>query len=935
MSAPAAVSARAAAREVLRGLLARAYVPASTYRLQLTKDFGFRSAAELAGYFRELGTGALYFSPYFKSAGGNGYAVVDPAVLNRDLGGPRDFDALCERLAAAGLGHIADIVPNHMGISGNPYWWDVLERGQESAYASFFDIDWNPPKEELRGKVLLPVLEDFFGKVLEAGLIGLGFDGVRFFLSYRSMRFPVAPASLPWLLSRAGADGLPARRIAARCLAVFNGRRGRPESFDLLEGLLDRQFYRLSHWRAASDEINYRRFFNFNDLVAVRTEEPEVFELTHRLIFRLLDEGKVQGLRIDHPDGLYDPPGYFARLQDGWLRRRLARAGVGEADATAVLFEDEFRGCVPLFVVAEKILDRREGLREDWRVSGTVGYDFLNALNGLFVDRSNEAAVGEAYRKFIGRDKDVAELSYDAKRLFLRTYLAGEIEALGHRLDALSENSRDFRDFTRRSLTAAVREVIACFPVYRTYVGPLDRSPAQGDRRYIGVALAKARRAAPELGSGVFDFLEDVLLLRIESRVRPDQRPLYRDFVLRFQQLTAPVMAKGIEDTVFYIDHRLISLNEVGGSPAHFGETVPEFHRMNAERAERWPGSMTAGSTHDTKRSEDARLRLHALTELPEEWRRQAARWTILNERHKTLLGTTLEPDRDTEYFIYQTLLSAWPDREITEHAAFVERVRAYVKKSVREAKRRTDWLNPDGEYEEAVDAFLRRILSRGADNRFLRAFGPFQRRLAALGKLNSLSALTLRLGSPGPFDLYQGDELWNYRLTDPDNRAPADFERRVSALAELRRLLDSRRPRAVIVRGLLARPEDGLIKLHLTREGLLARRRDPDAFLRGTYEPLASCGSRADQLVGFARAYDGRVVVAAGARFFGRLPPGEGVWRGSGFVLPKSCRAREFRDAYTHRRVRAVSSGGRAILPAAELFSVLGAALLTGSDDH
>ncbi|MBI3289310.1 MAG: malto-oligosyltrehalose synthase, partial [Elusimicrobia bacterium] len=779
----------------------------------------------------------------------------------------------------------------------------------------------------------LPAVEDFFGKVLEAGLIRLVFEKNRFVIAYRDMRFPIAKASWPFIVERAGAALRPGGRLIARCLAAFNGRAGDPSSFDSLEKLLDLQVYRLAHWRAASDEINYRRFFNFNDLAALRAEDAKVFEFCHRLVFELLQEGKIQGLRIDHPDGLYDPPEYFSRIQDGYLRRLLQRASVAPGDAAAVLAEEEFRSSVPVYVVAEKILDRRESLPEDWRVRGTVGYDFLNALNGIFIDKSAESGVDAAYEHFIGRKKNVAELVYAAKRLFLETYLAGEIEALGHRLDALSETSRHHRDFTRRSLTAAVREAIAHFPVYRTYVSPRRRSPSECDRRYIGVALAKARSAAPGLGAAVFDFLEDVLLLRLEPRVRPERRPLYRDFVLRFQQLTAPVMAKGLEDTAFYIDHRLISLNEVGGGPSHFGESVPEFHRLNRERARRWPGSLTASSTHDTKRSEDVRMRIDAISEIPSDWKIEASRWAILNERHKTLIGDVLEPDRDTEYFIYQTLLGAWPDGspDAAEREEFVERIRAYVKKSVREAKRRTDWLNPDGEYEEAVDRFLVGVLELDEDNSFLKAFLPFQRRVSELGKLNSLSALALRLGAPGAVDVYQGDELWNYRLTDPDNRRPVDFERRRTALAALAALSEGR-PRLDVARELLARKDDGLVKMFVLREGLRQRRRSPDLFLRGSYEPLKPTGPRESHVVGYFRESAGQSLIAAGARFFSRLrPAGPGGWRGTALLLPVRCAARSFRDVFTNHRVRPVTFAGRLQIPAEELFPVFGAALLVG----
>ncbi|MBI2385068.1 MAG: malto-oligosyltrehalose synthase [Elusimicrobia bacterium] len=937
MTAVTAAGAREAARRILRAELAAAYMPASVYRLQLTPRTGFRRAAELTGYLRDLGIHALYFSPYFKTAAGsaNGYAVTDPTALDPGLGSERDFDALCARLSEAGLGHVADIVPNHMGIAENPYWRDVLEHGRRSRFAGFFDIDWDPPKAALRGRILLPVLEDYFGKVLEEGLIRLVHADGRFSIAYRNLSFPLAPSSLSYLYERAGAVGPAASRRAARCLAAFNGRKGVPASFDLLEGLLDLQVYRLAHWRAASDEINYRRFFNFNDLAAVRSEKPEVFELFHRLVFRLLEEGKVQGLRIDHPDGLYDPPGYFARLQEGWLRRRLERAGIPPEEAAAALSEEEFREAAPLFVVAEKILDRREPLRDDWRVRGTVGYDFLNSLNGLFVDRAGEAAMDAAYEHFIGRRKDVAALVYAAKRLFLETYLAGEIEALGHRLSELAESNRAYRDFTKRSLTAAVREAIACFPVYRTYIAPRARFPSESDRRYIAAALARARGAAPDLGSGVFDLLEDVLLLRAEPRADPERRAAFRDFVLRFQQLTAPVMAKGLEDTAFYIDHRLVSLNEVGGDPRRFGESAPEFHRLNQERARRWPGSLAAATTHDAKRSEDVRLRIDALSEVPAAWKTEAARWAGHNERHKTLLDGALEPDRDTEYFIYQTLLGCWPDDERrADGADFAERVRAYVKKSVREAKRRTDWLRPDGEYEEAVDRFLRNILSRGEDNAFLKVFSPFQRRISALGKRSALSALTLRLASPGPVDVYQGDELWNYRLTDPDNRLPVDFERRAAALAGLRRLLAEGRPRVEVVRELAARMDDGRVKMFLLREGLRLRRRAPDLFLKGAYEPLKVRGPREKHVVAFLRRRGGRVLIAAGARFFDRLPEEPGAWHGTFVALPRSFRAGSLRDAYTHRRVRPVLARGGLAIPAQELFPVIGAAMLVGGHE-
>jgi (1->4)-alpha-D-glucan 1-alpha-D-glucosylmutase len=969
--APPRESARRLAREALRA----AWTPASTYRLQLTPAFGFREAAALAPYLRELGVGAAYFSPWFQTAPGdpNAYAVTDPASVSRELGGEAGFDRLCGALQEAGLGHLADIVPNHMGVARNAYWDDVLERGPSSPYAHFFDVDWTPVKGELAGKVLLPVLEDFYGRVLEAGLLRLGFEDGRFHVEYRGRRLPVAPPGWAFALQRAlertreklaaedaselreaaaeasrGDGEAAARRLrgllrrsgAARalvssCLALFNGRKGVPSTYDLLDELLSRQAYRLAHWRAASDEINYRRFFNFNELAALRAEDGRVFERCHALVLRLLAEGRVSGVRVDHPDGLYDPPGYFARLQEGWLRAKLRRAGVPPEEADALLAEEEFRGGAPLFVVAEKILDRREPLPAEWRVRGTAGYEFLNALGGLFVDRGREEEVSAVYEQFIGRRKDFPALIYAAKRLFLRSYMAGEIESLGHRLNALSETSRYHRDFTRRSLTAAVREVIACFPVYRTYISPRETAPTERDERYIKVAVAKARKAAPELGGAVFDYLEEVLLLKLEPRVPEEQRPRYRDFVLRLQQLTAPVMAKGLEDTAFYIDHRLISLNEVGGDPAHFGGTPAEFHRLNQERAERWTGGLSTASTHDTKRSEDVRLRIHALSELAPEWKSEVSRWAVLNERHKTLLRGALEPDRDVEYFLYQSLVGAWPEPgDGEEGPAFTQRVKAYALKSAREAKSRTDWLDPDREYEQALERFIDAALRPGEDNAFLKAFRPFQRRVAALGRLNALSALTLRLAAPGVPDVYQGEELWRLSLVDPDNRRPVDFARRRQALDRLRALAPRGRGRhrAETVASLLEKPEDGLIKMFLLREGLRERRRDPELFERGGYEPVAAVGPRAEQVVAFLRAREGRCALAAAGRFFSRLPAGPGAWEGTRLLLPRSCRSRWFREAFTGRRLRASAEGGRASLEVSELFGTLGAALLLGN---
>ena len=958
------------ARQAIRRVLAAARAPVSSYRLQLSPAFGFRAAAELTPYLRELGVDALYLSPVFKAVPGSahGYNVVDPNALNPELGGAEDFERLCARLKQAGMGLVLDVVPNHMGIEAdhNKLWLDVLEKGQDSRFARFFDIDWAPVKPELRGKVLLPVLGDVYGRELESGRMRLLYEDGRFLLALNGARYPLAATSYPAILEQgieglereapadlleyraaaalaAGGDGEAARRrlaaLARRSpavrafvesrVALFNGRPGVPESFDLLDALLDRQRYRLAFWRVAADEINYRRFFNINELAAVRVEDAGVFEFSHRLVFRLLAEGRVQGLRIDHSDGLYDPPAYFRALQERFVREAVPEAEASPAAVARALREPEFASCKPLYVVAEKVLGRSEKLPEEWRVHGTVGYDALSALNGLFIDRANEGAIDEVYEGFIGHKIEYGRLIRDVKRRFIRESMTSEVEALGHRLDKISEQSRYFRDFTRSSLTAALREVIDCFPVYRTYVSPDAERVEESDERYVEQAVAEAKRANPRVQAEVYDFVRDVLLLRVERSLPERERAPYRDFVLRFQQLTGSVMAKGLEDTAFYVDNRLVSLNEVGGDPGHFGCTVEEFHAQNAERARAWPKSMLATSTHDTKRSEDARLRLDALSEIPDEWRAALARWAAVNESRRTPVAGVLEPRRNTEYFIYQTLLAVFPDAApgADGRAALKQRVLEYVLKSVREAKLRTDWTHPNPEYEAAVQRFTAELLDEPDDGPFLKEFLPFVRRVARLGKLNSLASLTLKLSSPGVADVYQGSELWDYALVDPDNRRPVDFAGRRAALGSLLAALRDESRRAETVRELLEAADDGGVKLFILRQGLWARKRWRGLFVGGEYRPLAAAGERAGQVVAFLRADGGRLCVAAAGRFFSRFlgaPPVGAAWGDAVVRLPSELRGKALNERFTRRRVPVVERDGSPAVELRELFACL-----------
>jgi len=999
--------------ELARKHLKTTYVPASVYRLQFNPDFKFTDAEALIPYLKELGVDAIYASPYFQSAPGSfhGYDVTNPNRINPEIGSEEEYSRFCDALKQAGMGQILDVVPNHMGVKGNNnrYWMDVLENGQSSIYAHFFDIDWDPEKAELKNKVLIPLLGDLYGQILENQEIQLCFTGSEFLIRYWSHELPIAPDTYPLILeheiealeSEIGREdpdfqeyssiitafkNLPPRtelgaqeifernrekeinkqrldtivnRSQIRAfidnrVEVFNGKKGEYKSFDLLDRLLNEQAYRLSYWQAASHEINYRRFFNINDLAAIRTEDKNVFELYHDLIFRLIQDGKVQGLRIDHPDGLYDPPEYFRRLQRKYLAQKVledlkkdsefsCEQNEGEiqkikSEIEEVLKEDEFRSQTPLFTVVEKILDRKEMLPEDWCVHGTVGYDYLNALNGVFVNRDSSSTIDKIYEKFIGHPIDFAQLVYDKKKFFAAFHMSSEINTLGHRLDKISEHDRHYRDFTLIDLITAIREVIACFPVYRTYITPETTSVSEKDEKYIHIAIEKAKGKHPTLSGAVFEFLRNILLLKLSAQTK--DAPSYRDFILRFQQLSAPIMAKGVEDTAFYVDNRFISLNEVGGDPHHFGVSAGDFHRQNSERNKRWPASFVTTSTHDTKRSEDARMRLNVLSEIPEEWNSQIAKWARLNKKHKTLIQNTLTPKRNTEYYIYQILLSIWPNESLdnTEHqSAFVERIWTHVQKAIREAKIYTSWLNPNEEYENAVKKFVMGILSFQKTNHFLKYFLPFQKKIASLGMLNALSALVLKLGSPGVVDTYQGNEIWSYRLVDPDNRRGVDFDHRQHVLSDVKAMFSNNALRTDMIQDLMNFKEDGRIKLFLLWEGLNLRRKFKDLFLKADYIPLEVRGEKEANIIAFMRKSNDRFIIVAVTRFFANLLNFENYgslsqefWGGTKIFLPKEVKNQRINEIFSRRSVDILETDENIAIAASELFPQLGVAMLT-----
>jgi (1->4)-alpha-D-glucan 1-alpha-D-glucosylmutase len=977
----------------------------ASYRLQLGPTLRFEDVAALASYLATLGVSEAYLSPCFKCGPGSshGYDVTDHNAFNPEIGGEGAFDQMARALAEHGIGVILDVVPNHMGVGGdaNPWWMDVLENGPSSPYAKFFDIDWAPVKPELRDKVLLPVLPEQYGQMLESQQLQLEFFEGAFFVRYAGARLPVAPESYTQVLThraealnaRCGADDphrhelwsiltalehLPARtetdpaRVEERIrekeiikrrlsalvkestdirefiddnVRLFNGTPGDPASFDLLDRLLSAQAYRLADWRVAGDEVNYRRFFDVNHLAAIRTELGEVFDASHKLILRLVGDGTVTGLRVDHPDGLYAPGEYFRRLQEGAVLGTAHRLDPDVEGARAEALLERYRRLAkadpsaalarPLWVVAEKILMAEERLPEWWRISGTTGYDFLASVNGLFVDRGHSRQITALCARFVGAVPPLADVTYSAKRLIMQVSMASEINQLGLRLDRISETQRHTRDFTLNSLVRALREVIACFPVYRTYIGDDGLEVSARDRAFVERAVAEAKRRNPTVNVSIFDFVRDILLLREPWGAGEQDRAPRRQFVLRFQQTTGPVTAKGVEDTAFYVYNRLVSLNEVGSDPARFGEPVPAFHEKNARRLARWPQSLLATGTHDTKRGEDVRARINVLSEIPGEWGAQVRRWRALARRWKREVDGQAAPDRNDEYLLYQTLVGAWPAEPAPDLAAFAARIGAYMEKATKEAKRHTSWINPNPPYDAAVQEFITGLLAPGG--RFLDEFLPFQRRVALYGVVNSLAQALLKIAAPGIPDFYQGSELWDLSLVDPDNRRPVDFAGRRALLAGLLALVRARSSDlAGLGAELLECWTDGRVKLYLIQRGLELRRERQRLFESGTYQPLEAGGDRAEHLVAFARADSAGAVIVAVPRlaarltgFSGTLPIGGAPWGETWLGLGHERLAGRYRDRFTGRALETGHRDGAPVLPAGALFASFPVALL------
>jgi (1->4)-alpha-D-glucan 1-alpha-D-glucosylmutase len=942
-------------------------VPRATYRLQFHAGFGFADAQAIVPYLAALGISHLYASPITMARPGSlhGYDVIDFNRLNPELGDEAAFDALVGELHAHGMGLVLDFVPNHMGVgSDNPWWLDVLEWGPSSPYATFFDIDWEASARGVRGKVTLPVLGDQYGKVLEAGGLRLQFDGAEgvFYVAYYGERFPIAVRRYPQLLHSAAGlldrEGAPlfelADRFGALCVgdaspeqwlvrrqeafalkaslaetagnaqvraaldaavAALNGTPGLPETFDPLHLLLEDQAYRLAYWRVASSEINYRRFFDINQLAGLRMERGEAFEATHRLLLRLIAEGKVEGVRLDHIDGMYDPRGYCQRLLSrvGDMRAEARDGGAPDLDP---------RAGKPIYLLVEKILARHENLREDLPVAGTTGYEFMNLVNGLFVDAAAEAAMSATYHRFIEREPEFEQIVLAAKQQILRYFLNSELHVLGHEFHRLAQQSWTTRDFTLTGLREALADIITRFPVYRTYITEDGAQPE--DRRYLDWAISWARKETALVDQTVFDFLAAALSTDLIG-TRGYERADVIATAMHSQQLTGPVMAKSLEDTAFYRYHRLISLNEVGGEPSHFGVSLSAFHHLMNQQQQRLPASMLTTATHDHKRGEDVRARIDVLSELPLEWRRRVRRWARLNRfRLKEVDGRPV-PGRNDEYLLYQTLVGSWPLGLAADDAeglaAYAERIVAYMIKASREAKQRTSWTAPDEEYEGGVERFVRRILDPQDGRTFLADLLPFQAQVALIGALNGLAQTLLKLTAPGVPDTYQGCELWDLSLVDPDNRRPVDFALRRAMLAQDADPAE-----------LLAGWQDGRIKQHVVARTLALRRAAP-ALFAGDYTPLQTTGAHAERLVAFARSAEGASLVVIVPRLAAPLldgtdapmPPAT-AWADTRVALPDLLRG-PLHNPLTGTTIEAGADG---VAAAGEVLADLPVALLT-----
>jgi (1->4)-alpha-D-glucan 1-alpha-D-glucosylmutase len=892
--------------------------PTATYRIQFNPAFGFKNAQPVISYLADLGISDLYASPIFKAVKGSthGYDVVDPNQLNPELGDLSDLEGLAAELKTYNMGWIQDIVPNHMAMdSDNRLLMDILENGSNSRYFQFFDVDWNYPAASLDKRILAPFLGRFYGECLEDGEIALQYGPDGFKVAYFNLALPLRIESylnlfsnlsqlkkrlveddpdfikllgILYVLKSLSSSDEPEERnnhikfiqhtmweaynsnavikaFIDKNLRTFNGEKGKPESFNFLDDLLSQQVFRLSFWKVAAEEINYRRFFCVNGLISLKVEDEHVLNYTHGLIFDLIEKRVVTGIRIDHVDGLYDPASYLQKVRE-------------KAPAS--------------YIMVEKILNLQEDLPPAWPVQGTTGYDFINYVNELLCQKENKRAFSRIYASVTGLKNSFEDVVRDSKKLIIQEDMASDVHNLAQLLKTISSRDRHGSDITLTALRRALTEVLAVFPVYRTYISQVVVS--DGDRKHILAAVDRARANIPALLHG-FTFVRRFLLLDFPDYISEEEKRGWLHFAMRFQQLTGPVMAKGVEDTTHYVYNRLLSLNEVGGRPGHFGCSLEEFHYFNTKKRDLWPDSLNATSTHDTKRGEDARARINVLSEMPDEWLKKLRTWIKINQVKKKRLCGLAVPDRNDEYFLYQTLIGAWPFSD-AESPEFIARIKRYIVKAVREAKVHTAWLKPDTEYENAYVSFTEKILARSEANAFLKEFIPFCQRVSHYGILNSLSQTLIKITSPGVPDFYQGSELWDLSLVDPDNRRPVDFEKRRAMLADIREREDADIGR--LLQDLLSTREDGKIKLFLIYRALKAKKANQEIFRSGAYLPLESTGRFRSHVIAFAWRYQRQWALVIAPRFLSHLiqegdfPLGGLVWQDTEVIMPNGAPA-------------------------------------------
>ncbi len=986
----------------------RTTIPHATYRLNFNKSFTFKHAIQIVPYLASLGVSHCYASPILQAKPGSmhGYDIVDYSQINSDIGTMADLYQLVNNLRQHNMGLILDIVPNHMGIGyQNRWWYDVLETGPLSAYSEYFDIDWHPLKTELNEKVLLPILGKAYGQALADGEIKLNFasESGSFYLQYFDHILPINPMSYPLILSKclpaleqplngvisdsdefiSILNGLKSlsylpfenfalrlreqqtekHRLANLCnrnpqikqrieasMQEFAASKSNCQAQNNLHNLLEQQSYRLSFWRVSSDEINYRRFFDIDSLAAVRTEDARVFSAMHHLIFKLISEKQVDGLRIDHPDGLYNPYKYFDDIQIQAAKYLSINSNTSLEPVTQNIetnneFNYEFAS---IYIVVEKILAPFEHLPTNWKVHGTTGYDYLNASIRLLVDTEASPNFDQIYAQFIGYTADISSLKLDCKELILRTLLASELNVLAQRLSRLAESNWNYRDFTLGSLRSALRQVVKFFPVYRTYVTdlPIDKA----SRTYIEWAVSAAKKASSPINARIFDFIKDILtldILTVRDNVDSTQwdktqlSETIKQFVLKFQQYTGPLMAKSIEDTFFYRYNRFVCLNDVGGEPEKFGSTINAFHLQNQQRQLNRPFEMTTTSTHDTKRSEDARARLAAISEIPDIWKEKVLDWQEKNKVHKTIVGDQSYPDNNDEYMIYQNLIGILPpqwnslDHSISPEDInhLKERIQQYALKAIREAKVYTSWIDQNENYERYVSAFIDKILHMSTPNTFLSDILTFHRTLSDFGLINSLVQTVLKFTSPGVPDLYQGCETWNFTLVDPDNRQPIAFEQLISMLTAIEQNSHAFNDdgmgaakfetQQIYLENLIETRHNGLIKLFITKQCLDYRSRYKDLFTKGIYTPLKVIGPAENNILAFLRKWSDdlcvvvvplKVIKLAGRNSTDSFYQGDIFkdlrnkmwWANNTIMLPEGVVTSEFRDLLSNQIIKA-----------------------------